>query len=83
MLSFDMVLLYRGRVTKSQWPLILLRGGNTCIVLCLRHVQDVKGLLAELMFGNMGSEIPTYVRSDNSDSSYQVDSVNTSTKENA
>ena len=43
----------------------------------------LKGLLSELMFGNMGAVIPTYVRSDNSNAVYQVDSVNTSTDENA
>ena len=33
------------------------------------------------MFGNMGAEIPTYARSDNSDALYQVDAVNTMTNE--
>ena len=42
----------------------------------------LKGLLEELIFGNMGSEIPTYVRNDNPDVSYQVDSSNTVTNEN-
>ena len=37
----------------------------------------LKGLLAELMFGNTGVAIPTYVRSDNSDAVYQVELVNT------
>ena len=37
------------------------------------------GLLAELIFGNMGTGIPTYARNDNA--VYQVDSVNTATKE--
>ena len=40
-----------------------------------------KGLLEELMFGNAGGGIPTYDRSDNSDASYHVDSVNTATNE--
>ena len=42
----------------------------------------LEGLSEELMFGNIGAEIPTYVRNDNSDSVYQVDSVNTATNEN-
>ena len=41
----------------------------------------LKCLLAELMFANMSVEIPTYVRNDNSDGAYQVDSVNTATGE--
>ena len=41
-----------------------------------------QGLLAELIFGNMGVAIPTYVRNDNSDAAYQVGSVNTVTNEN-
>ena len=36
------------------------------------------GLLAELKFGNMGAEMPTYYRNDNSDAVCQADSVNTS-----
>ena len=43
--------------------------------------MTLKGLLDGLMFGNMGVGIPTYVRSDNSDAAYQVDSVNTVTNE--
>ena len=39
----------------------------------------LKGLLAELIFGNVGSEMPTYARCDNSGASYQVDSANTVT----
>ena len=39
----------------------------------------LEGLLEELMFWNVGVEIPTYVRSDNSDAVYRADSVNTVT----
>ena len=41
----------------------------------------LKCLLSELTFGNMGGwvEIPTYIRNDNSDASYQVDASNTVT----
>ena len=35
------------------------------------------GLLAEITVGGVGAEIPTYVRYDNSDTSYQVGLVNT------
>ena len=41
----------------------------------------LEGPLAELMFRNMGSAIPTYVRVDSSDASYPVDSVNTTTND--
>ena len=43
----------------------------------------LKFRLAELLFGDIGVEIPTYVRNDNSTASYQVDSPNTVTRENA
>ena len=45
--------------------------------------RALEGLLYELIFGNMGVGIPAYVRNDNSDAAYQVDSVNTATSENA
>ena len=38
-----------------------------------------KGLLTELLFGNIGVEIPTYVRDDNSKVVYQVDPAETVT----
>ena len=41
----------------------------------------LEGLLAELRFWNLGVEIPTYVRSDNADAVYRVDSANTATDE--
>ena len=41
----------------------------------------LKGLVAELLFGNIGVEIPTYVRSDNSTVAYQVDPANAVTSE--
>ena len=41
----------------------------------------LKGMLAELTFGNMGVETPTYVRNDNPDALYQVEFVITATKE--
>ena len=37
----------------------------------------LKGMLEELSFGNIGVEIPTYVRNDNSTVACQVDSFNT------
>ena len=41
----------------------------------------LKGLLGELTFGDVGVEIPTCVRSDNSDALYQVESAHTVTNE--
>ena len=38
-------------------------------------------ILSELLFGNMGAAIPTYVRNDNADAAYQVDSSNSVTSE--
>ena len=38
-------------------------------------------MLAGLMFGNIGVKITTYIRNDNSDASYQADSVNTASNE--
>ena len=35
-----------------------------------------KGLLSELLFGDIGVKIPTYVENDNSTAAYQVDSAN-------
>ena len=52
-------------------------GGNTSILYGFDMAMLSKGLLEDLMFRNMGVEIPTYVRNDNSDAAYQVDSVNT------
>ena len=39
----------------------------------------LKGILSELLFGDIGAGIPTYVRSDNSTVVYQVDSANIAT----
>ena len=39
----------------------------------------LKGLSSELLRGNLGVEIPTYVRNDNSTAAYQVDSADTVT----
>ena len=41
----------------------------------------LKGLLSELLLGDIGVAIPTYVRNDNSTASYQVDAVSTVTNE--
>ena len=53
------------------------------LFLRFRHVQGVKGLSSELIYGDIGVEIPTYVRNDNPDAPNQVDSVNTAQGENA
>ena len=41
----------------------------------------LKGLLAGLTLRNIGVEITTYVRNDNSEAAHQSDSVNTATSE--
>ena len=38
-------------------------------------------MLAELFFGNVGCSDNSYVRGDNSDAAYQMDSMNTVTRE--
>ena len=43
--------------------------------------RALKGILEALLFGNVGLGIPTYVRNDNADAAYQVDSANTVTNE--
>ena len=59
-----------------------INDGDTSIALRCRHGQSVEmPLLAELMFRDIGAGIPTYVRNDNSDAVYQVDSANTVTHE--
>ena len=42
----------------------------------------LKCLLAELLVGNIGVEIPTHMRNDNSTAAHQIDSVNAVTNEN-
>ena len=39
-------------------------------------------LLSEILFGNIGVNVPKYVGNDNSAVAYQVDSANTVTNEN-
>ena len=51
--------------------------GYTGCLLWFRHGHDVKGLLAELLFGNIGVEIPTYVRNDNYKILQQVEPMKT------
>ena len=58
-------------------------GGTQALFYGFDMAIMLKGLLEELIFGNMGSAIPTYVRNDNPDAEYQVDSSNTETNENA
>ena len=41
----------------------------------------LKGIMAELIFGNIGVGIPTFARNDNSAVLYKVHSVNTVTNE--
>ena len=41
--------------------------------------RALKGLMGEILFGDTGAKIPTYVRNGNSAVVYQVDSANTVT----
>ena len=43
--------------------------------------RAIKGLMAELLFGDIGLKMPTFVRIDNSTAVYQVDPRNTVTNE--
>ena len=43
--------------------------------------RPIKEMLAELLFGNVGCSINTYVRNDNSDAVYHMASMNTVTHE--
>ena len=81
MLSIRRVLRTPRLVTKViECPHLVTRG-NTSIVYGFDMARMLKVLLAGLMFGNVGVEIPTYVRNDNSDAVYRADSVNTATNE--
>ena len=62
-------------------PTSSYEGGIQALLYGCDVARMLEGLLAELMFGGVGVEIPTYVRSGNSDASYQVDSANTATNE--
>ena len=42
----------------------------------------IKEMLAELLFGNVGCSINTYVGNDNSDAVYHMESMNTVTDKN-
>ena len=79
MLSIDMASMYHGLVIGVLERQRLVSRENTSVVLWFRHGQDVKGMLSELTFGDVGVEIHTYVRNDNSDALRQVDSVNVAT----
>ena len=37
----------------------------------------LNGVLSEILFGNIGAGIPSYVRNDNADAACQLDSANT------
>ena len=69
-------------MAKAQWCQPLVTQGNKALFYGFDMSSMLKGLLAELMSGNMGAVIPTYVRSDNSDAANHVGSVNTVTNVN-
>ena len=70
-----------GKHPRRRQHLATRGGGPQSLFYGCDVVRTSHGLLEEPTFGNMGAEIPTYVRSDNSDASYRVDSVNTATTE--
>ena len=78
MLSFVNELPYLGLVTKvlEFQRLVLMVKYKQCFY-GFDMARRLEGLLAELLFGNIGAGIPTYVRNDNSAVAYQVDSSNT------
>ena len=82
MSSVSIVFLYPGRVTKVQRRQHLVTQGAQALFYGFDMARMSKGLLSGLAFGNMGVEIPTYVRNDNSDALYQAGSVNTVANEN-
>ena len=81
MLSLNMVLLYLGWLAQAQgFPNLVTRGAQASFY-GFDMARMLKFLLDELTSGNIGAEIPTYVRNDNSDAAYRVDSANTVTNE--
>ena len=54
-------------------------GGDTTSFYGFDMPRMLGCLLVELLFGNIGVSIPTYVRNDNPTAAYQVDAVNTVT----
>ena len=80
MLSIDRASMYPGRVTKGpRVPTSSFADGVKALFYDFDMARMLKGLLSELMLGDIAVEIPTYVRNDNADAVYQVDSVNTGT----
>ena len=77
----EYVLLYPGWVTKVLGRRHLVTRGIQALFYACDMSGMSKGILAELTYGNMGSEIPTYVRNDNPDASYRVDPESTVDKE--
>ena len=79
MKNFSKELRFRGCGTKVIEQLLpVLPGGSKRFFYGFDMARMLKGLLAELLFGNMRVGIPTYLR-DNSDVLFQVDSANTVT----
>ena len=82
MLNSEMGSTCPGRVTEvRRYQLLVMMGGTQALFYGFDMARMLKGILEELTLGNMGSRMPTYVRNDNSDAAYKVDSVNTATSE--
>ena len=82
MLSIARASLYPGRLVRVLEPRRLdSRRGIQASFYGPDMAAMLRGLLAELTLVNIGAEVPTYVRNDNPDAAYQVDSGNTATGE--
>ena len=57
-------------------------GGIQAVLYVFDMARMLKGLLSELLLGNIGEGVPTFSRNDNSAVVYQVVPVNTATNEN-
>ena len=57
-------------------------GGIHAVFYGFDMAMMLNGVMSELMFGNMGAGIPTFVRNGNSTAAYQVESLTAVTNEN-
>ena len=81
MLSINRVIRYPGLVTKVIDRQHLVTRGVQALLYGFDMARMLKGLLEELTFGNMGVELPTYVRYDSPDALYRVYAVSTMANE--
>ena len=62
-----------------RWPTSSFAWGIEALLYGFDMARALKDLLSELLLGDIGGEIPTYLRSDKSETSYRADSVYTVT----